>query len=42
MHARGFHVLVMTATLTRIKPNEQLATIEQFRPGLERIQVIER
>ena len=42
VHARGAHLVVMSAALTGIDTHEQLATLEQLRPLLERMQVVER
>ncbi len=42
MHAGGLDVLVVSAAMTRIDADEQLDALEQFRPGLQRIQVVQR
>ena len=42
MNTGRFDVLVMTTALSRIDTHEQFVAAEQFRPGLQRIQIIER
>ena len=41
MHAGSAHLGVMASALAGIDAHEQLAILEQFRPGLQRVQIVE-